>query len=66
MALFRSLTVTAVMTAALSAQSQAAQSSVPSPAELALNSPSGNYLAARSANVDRDAAAAAAYYLAEL
>ena len=43
-----------------------AQLTVPSQADLARNSPSGNYLAARSANIDRDAASASAYYRAAL
>ena len=49
----------------LAVQSLAAQT-VPSQIELEQNTPSGNYLAARTANVDRDAAAAAAYYTAAL
>jgi tetratricopeptide (TPR) repeat protein len=55
---------------ALAAESVAAQAStptaVPSQLDLAHNTPSGNYLAARTANVDRDAATAAAYYTAAL
>src|SRR5262249_51104567 len=39
---------------------------VPTPQELARTSPSGNYLAARHANTERDSAAAAAYYRAAL
>jgi tetratricopeptide (TPR) repeat protein len=50
---------------ALSTQPLAAQA-VPGQIELEHNTPSGNYLAARTANVDRDAAAAAAYYTAAL
>lgn len=65
---FRCLPVAfaAGLTAALAMQSLAAQTNVPSPADLAHNTPSGNYLAARSANIDRDAASAAAYYRAAL
>ena len=67
MPMFRTLTVAlaAAVPCAFAAQSQAAQS-VPTQLDLARNSPSGNYLAARSANVDRDAAAASAYYRAAL
>jgi tetratricopeptide (TPR) repeat protein len=54
------------MSVALTMQSLAAQTVAPSPLDLARNTPSGNYLAARSANVDRDAAAASAYYQAAL
>src|SRR5262249_14107977 len=54
----------------LAVQSLAAQANatttIPSPLDLAHNTPSGNYLAARTANVDRDAATAAAYYTAAL
>ncbi len=67
MPFFRCLPVAlaAGITGALAAQSLAAQT-VPSQIELEHNTPSGNYLAARTANVDRDAAAAAAYYTAAL
>jgi len=67
MPLFRCLAVAlaAGLTGGLSAQSLAAQT-VPGQIELEHNTPSGNYLAARTANVDRDAAAAAAYYTAAL
>jgi tetratricopeptide (TPR) repeat protein len=72
MALFRCLT--AVLAAGawgtLAVQSIAAQANAtgaaPSQFDLAHNTPSGNYLAARTANVDRDAATAAAYYTAAL
>jgi Flp pilus assembly protein TadD len=50
---------------ALAVSSLAAEA-VPSQTELERNTPSGNYLAARTANVDRDADAAAAYYTAAL
>jgi tetratricopeptide (TPR) repeat protein len=72
MALFRGLTAALAAGAwgALAAgQSLAAQggtSAIPSQLDLAHNTPSGNYLAARTANVDRDAAIAAAYYMAAL
>jgi len=64
----RCLTVVfaAGLSGALTAHALAAQTNVPSPLDLAHNTPSGNYLAARSANVDRDAAAASAYYRAAL
>jgi Flp pilus assembly protein TadD len=61
----RSAAFAAGIMGALAAQSLAAQT-VPSQTELEHNTPSGNYLAARTANVDRDAAAAAAYYTAAL
>ncbi len=65
-----SLALAAGLTSALAVQPLAAQSlpapAVPSQIELEQNTPSGNYLAARTANVDRDAAAAAAYYTAAL
>ncbi|HEY2138119.1 MAG TPA: tetratricopeptide repeat protein, partial [Xanthobacteraceae bacterium] len=73
MPLFRCLT--AVLAAGISgafalqslaAQTLAAQSPPPSPLELSRTSPSGNYLAARSANIDRDAITASAYYNAAL
>jgi tetratricopeptide (TPR) repeat protein len=51
---------------ALAAQSLAVQTNPPAPVEIARTSPSGNYLAARAANVERDAAAASAYYKAAL
>jgi tetratricopeptide (TPR) repeat protein len=44
----------------------ASASATETPQELTRTSPSGNYLAAREANVSKDAAAAAAYYLATL
>jgi tetratricopeptide (TPR) repeat protein len=71
MAFFRGLTAVLAAGAwgALAVQSLAAQAgatTVPSPLELAHNTPSGNYLAGRTANVDRDAATAAAYYTAAL
>jgi tetratricopeptide (TPR) repeat protein len=51
----------------LAAQSSTAPAStVPAPQELARITASGNYLAARAANVQRDSAAAAAYYRAAL
>jgi tetratricopeptide (TPR) repeat protein len=72
MALFRCLTavLAAGISGALAVQALAAQAGattvVPSMLDLAHNTPSGNYLAARTANVDRDAAVAAAYYMAAL
>src|SRR5215471_5775713 len=45
---------------------QTPQTSVPTQLDLGRNSPSGNYLAARTANVDRDATTASAYYRAAL
>src|SRR5689334_11401451 len=71
MALFRGLTAVLAAGAwgALAVQSLAAQAgaaTVPSQLDLAHNTPSGNYLAGRTANVDRDAATAAAYYTAAL
>src|SRR5215467_15047779 len=71
MAFFRGLTAALAAGAwgALAVQSLAASAgaaTVPSPLDLAHNTPSGNYLAARTANVDRDAATAAAYYTAAL
>jgi len=67
MTLFRRLTVVlAVAVSSACAQSLAAQTAVPNQLDLQRNSPSGNYLAARFANVDRDAAMAAAYYRAAL
>src|SRR5579871_3566020 len=71
MALFRCLTalLAAGAWATLAVESVAAQANattVPSPLDLAHNTPSGNYLAARTANVDRDATTAAAYYAAAL
>ena len=63
--LFRCLALAAGITGALAAQPLTAQT-VPSQTELEHNTPSGNYLAARTANLDRDAAAAAAYYTAAL
>jgi tetratricopeptide (TPR) repeat protein len=44
----------------------AARAQVPTPIELSHTSPAGNYLAAREANVIRDATSAAAYYGAAL
>ena len=72
MAYFRGLTAVLAAGAwgALVVQPLAAQANattaIPSPLDLAHNTPSGNYLAARTANVDRDAATAAAYYTAAL
>jgi tetratricopeptide (TPR) repeat protein len=68
MPLFRRLTVVLAVAipCGFAVQSPAAQTTLPSQADLARNSPSGNYLAARSANVDRDAATASAYYRAAL
>src|SRR5262249_12647720 len=71
MALFRGLTAVLAAGAlgAFVGQSLAAQAgatALPSQLDLAHNTPSGNYLAARTANVDRDAATAAAYYTAAL
>ena len=66
--LFRCLSV-ALAAGLAGTGSLAAQSlpqSVPTQFELEQNTPSGNYLAARTANVDRDAATAAAYYTAAL
>jgi tetratricopeptide (TPR) repeat protein len=71
-AFFRGLTAVLAAGAwgSLAVQTLAAQaaatSAVPSQLDLAHNTPSGNYLAGRTANVDRDAAAAAAYYTAAL
>jgi tetratricopeptide (TPR) repeat protein len=65
MPLFRCLALAAGITGALAAEPLVAQS-VPSQTELERNTPSGNYLAARTANLDRDVAAAAAYYTAAL
>ena len=48
------------------AQTPNTQTPPPSALDLSRNSPSGNYLAARSANIDRDAATASAYYQAAL
>jgi tetratricopeptide (TPR) repeat protein len=72
MAFFRGLTAVLAAGAwgALAVHSLAAQagatSTIPSQLDLAHNTPSGNYLAGRTANVDRDAATAAAYYTAAL
>ena len=72
MAVFRGLTAVLAAGAlgALAGQSLAAQATatttIPSQLDLAHNTPSGNYLAARTANIDRDAATAAAYYTAAL
>ena len=68
MSLFRRLTAVLAIIApcTCAAQSLAAQTVVPNQLDLQRNSPSGNYLAARTANVDRDAAMAAAYYRAAL
>ena len=66
LALLRGLTAVFAAGAlgALAGQSLAAQSTatttIPSQLDLAHNTPSGNYLAARTANVDRDASTAAA------
>jgi tetratricopeptide (TPR) repeat protein len=68
MRLFHCLTAlfAAGISGVLAVQSLAAQTTPPSQLDLSRASPSGNYLAARSANVDRDAATAAAYYNAAL
>src|ERR1700704_6963873 len=68
MRLFHCLTglLPAGISGVLAFQSLAAQTTPPSPLDLSRASPSGNYLAARSANVDRDAATAAAHYNAAL
>jgi len=68
MRLFHCLTalLAAGISGALAVQSPAAQTNPPSALDLSRASPSGNYLAARSANVDRDAATASAYYNAAL
>jgi tetratricopeptide (TPR) repeat protein len=58
--------VGALLAAASSTFPTALAAQSPSPLELSRSSPSGNYLAARHANVERDAAAAAAYYRAAL
>ena len=65
--LFRCLSVAlaAGLAGPLAVEAVAAQT-VPTQIELEHNTPSGNYLAARTANVDRDAATAAAYYTAAL
>ena len=63
-------TVTLMLPVSLAAQSRSQgpvqNSQLPSPQELARVSPSGSYLAARHAGVQRDAAAAAAYYRSAL
>ena len=59
------LAVAAAFPTALAAQQPAAQQ-IPSLQELARISPSGSYLAARHAGMQRDSAAAAAYYRAAL
>ena len=60
-------TVTLTLPGTLAAHGTSQQpSSVPSAHELAKMSASGSYLAARHAGVQRDAAAAAAYYRAAL
>ncbi len=67
--LFRCLAtlVVAGIPGTLAAQSLAVQTNPPPTSqELSRISPSGNYLAGRAANVERDAAAAAAYYKAAL
>jgi len=68
MRLFHCLTAlfAAGISGVLAVQSLAAQTTPPSQLDLSRASPSGNYLAARSANVDRDAATAAASYNAAL
>lgn len=61
------LAVASLLTAhAAPAPNQAQPSQLPSQSELSRVSPSGSYLAARHAGVQRDAAAAAAYYRAAL
>jgi len=69
--LFRCLTalVAAGLPGTLAAQSLAVQTNPTAPPtsqELSRISPSGNYLAGRAANVERDATASAAYYKAAL
>src|SRR5712691_7577537 len=66
--IFRCLTVlvAAGLPGTLAAQSLAVQTNPPTTQELSRVSPSGNYLAGRAANVERDAVAAAAYYKAAL
>jgi tetratricopeptide (TPR) repeat protein len=61
-----SAVLAAGLSMAFALQSLAAQTTAPTQLDLARNSPSGNYLAARTANVDRDAATASAYYRAAL
>jgi len=56
----------ALLFAAIIAVPSALAAQVPTPQELARTSPSGNYLAARHANTERDSGAAAAYYRAAL
>ncbi len=63
--LLRRATCAAFITSALTLP-QALAAQVPTPQELAHVSPSGDYLAARHAGSERDAAAAAAYYAAAL
>ena len=69
-AIFRWMTAVALVAGAacfpgaLAAQSSTAQ--IPSSQDLARNSPAGNYLAARAANLQRDAASASAYFRAVL
>jgi tetratricopeptide (TPR) repeat protein len=57
---------TITLSTAFAARGQGPVAAGPSPQELAKTSPAGNYLAAREANVTKDAGAAAAYYLATL
>jgi tetratricopeptide (TPR) repeat protein len=57
---------TILLPGALSAQTPSARPSIPSTRELLRISPTGNYLAARHAGAQRDAAAAAAYFKAAL
>jgi tetratricopeptide (TPR) repeat protein len=69
---FKCMTATAVVAAALSLPAAQAQSTAapqppqPVPPSVNRSGASGNYLAARAANLQRDAAAAAAYYRAAL
>ena len=58
------LTLAAMFPTAIAAQGSASQT--PTPQELARISPSGSYLAARHAGIQRDAGAASAYYRAAL
>jgi tetratricopeptide (TPR) repeat protein len=63
--MFRHVHCAALLTFGLTLP-QALAAQVPTPQELIRVSPAGDYLAARHAGVERDAAAAAAYYLAAL
>jgi len=63
--MFRRIRCAALLTFVLTLP-QALAAQVPTPQELIRVSPAGDYLAARHAGAERDAAAAAAYYLAAL